>query len=49
MTKLEIAVSLSDVVNNINALKAQIEAIQEALYEAIDWDALEGPENQPER
>lgn len=49
MTKLEIAVLLSDAVNAINSLKTQMETIKEALDQTVDWDALEGTDCQPDQ
>lgn len=49
MTKLEVYALLSDAIGSITATKNQLEGIQEALHEVIDWDALEGTDTQPER
>ena len=49
MTLLEAHLFLSDALQSLNALTHQLESVKEALGETIDWDALEGTENQPER
>jgi hypothetical protein len=48
MTQLEAYCLLSDAIQSLNFLKGQLEGVKEALGETIDWDALEGTENQPD-